>query len=60
MMPLRLQADPVEARDQRLQVGAADDGELAALLIGGDEGLRRDDRLARARTAAAGRPWASR
>ena len=30
---LRLEADPVEAADQRLQVGAADDGEVAALLV---------------------------
>ena len=37
---LRLQADPVEAADQRLQVGPADDGEVAALLADGDNACR--------------------
>ena len=43
---LRLQADPVEAADQRLQVGAAHDGELPPFSLTAINGVRRDDRLA--------------
>ena len=42
----RLDAETVEAGDQRAQAGAADDGDLAAGFVDGDLRLRRDDGLA--------------